>query len=241
MKKLMTLAVTAITALALRPAMADPAAPVAVELFTSQGCYSCPPAEAYLGELAKRKDVVALEWHVDYWDKLVCGSAGQWKDPFSSPAATRRQYAYNNQITGRARAYTPQMIVGGQKESVGSERSKVENAIRRLRKAGPGVALDVQSGASGEIIVNASGATATLWRVEFQKLHVTEVLRGENKGKRLESHNIVQSKSRVGQADGRPIEILTPQPGNGCAILAQVGEVGPVLAAAYCPGDGPAA
>ncbi|MGZ0189584.1 MAG: DUF1223 domain-containing protein, partial [Alphaproteobacteria bacterium] len=89
----MTLAVTAITALALRPAMADPAAPVAVELFTSQGCYSCPPAEAYLGELAKRKDVVALEWHVDYWDKLVYGSAGQWKAPFSSPAATRRQYA----------------------------------------------------------------------------------------------------------------------------------------------------
>ena len=102
-----------------RPAIATAAAaeevPTVVELFTSQGCYSCPPAEAFLGELAKRSDVVALEFHVDYWDDLVYGSAGQWKDPFSDPAYTRRQQVYARGIPG-GRVYTPQIVVDGRLE-----------------------------------------------------------------------------------------------------------------------------
>lgn len=80
--------------------------PVVVELFTSQSCYSCPPAEAYLGELAENPDIVALEWHVDYWDNLVYGSAGRWKDPYSDPAFTERQGLYNLSIRRSGSVYT---------------------------------------------------------------------------------------------------------------------------------------
>jgi len=229
-----------LAALPLGPAAAESAPPVAVELFTSQGCYSCPPAEAYLGELAGRADVIALEWHVDYWDDLVYGGAGKWRDPFSLAAATARQRAYNAAITGAPRAYTPQMIVAGAAGMVGSDRGEVESAIRKARKAAPAASLAVEPHGDGQIVVSATGAATTLWRVDFVKTHVTEVLRGENKGKRLVSHHIVRAKTRLGATSGKPIATTAPGEGLGCAILAQVGETGPVLAASYCPGSGPA-
>ncbi len=237
MKRSIAIAAGAIAALVLGSARAEPANPVAVELFTSQGCYSCPPAERYLGELAKRQDVIALEWHVDYWDDLVYGGAGSWKDPFSSPDATVRQYAYNDAIEGRRRAYTPQMIVAGRKGMVGSDKGRVEEAIRRARKRGAGVTLNVSAGADGKIVVTADGAEATVWRIDFLKIHVTEVLRGENKGKKLESHHIVRARTKLGRTGGDPLASAPPKDGEGCAILAQVGDVGPILAAAYCPGS----
>lgn len=226
-----------IAALVLGSAQAEPANPVAVELFTSQGCYSCPPAERLLAELSKRGDVIALEWHVDYWDDLVYGGAGSWKDPFSSHDATVRQYAYNEAIEGRRRAYTPQMIVAGRKGMVGSDRGRVEDQIRRARKRPVEVALDVTAGGDGRIVVTADGAEATLWRVDFLKTHLTQVLRGENKGKSLESHHIVRSRTKLGRTGDDPIATKAPKDGEGCAILAQIGDVGPILAAAYCPGS----
>jgi hypothetical protein len=237
MKRFGSFAAALLAAFAFRPAAAEPAPPVAVELFTSQGCYSCPPAEAFLGELAKRPDVIALEWHVDYWDDLVYGSAGQWKDPFSMPEATARQYAYNRQISGRGRAYTPQMIVAGSREMVGSQRDRVEAAVRRARGEAPKVGITFETGPDGRISVDAGGAAATLWRVDFLKTRITKVARGENKGKILESHHIVRGKSRIGEVSDGPVAVEAPREGYGCAILAQVGEVGPVLAAAYCPGS----
>src|SRR5712691_6056213 len=95
--------------LAATPAVADPR-PVVVELFTSQGCSSCPPADALLGELARRKDVIALGFHISYWDRLG------WKDPFSSPQSTERQRAYARSFEGQV--YTPQLIVDGAREMV---------------------------------------------------------------------------------------------------------------------------
>ena len=80
--------------------------PVVVELFTSQGCYSCPPAEAYLGELSKNPNIVALEFHVDYWDDLVYGAAGKWKDVFSKPEFTTRQRIYAGNLPD-GQVYTP--------------------------------------------------------------------------------------------------------------------------------------
>lgn len=240
MRKAFLLA-AAVAAILARPALAEPAAPIAVELFTSQGCYSCPPAEALLGEFAQRPDMVALEWHVDYWDDLVYGSAGQWKDPFSSPEATARQYAYNAAIEGRARAYTPQVVVGGRRGMVGTSRDRIESAVRRLRKAGSEATLSVARTSAGEIEVAASGAGLTVWRVDFLKRHVTKVLRGENKGKTLESRHIVKAKTRLGEAGAGPMLTGAPAAGDGCAILAQVGETGPILAAAYCPAAGPPA
>src|SRR5271169_3162894 len=100
--------------------------PIVVELFTSEGCSSCPPADALLAELAGRPDVLALSFHVDYWDRLG------WKDPFSSPDATRRQHGYAD-LLGLATVYTPQMIVDGRWQAVGSDRSEVERALGSAR------------------------------------------------------------------------------------------------------------
>lgn len=217
-------------------AKADSAPPVVVELFTSQGCYSCPPAEAYLGKLAQRADLVALEWHVDYWDDLVYGGAGKWKDPFSSAEATARQRNYNESIRGQRRVYTPQMIVAGVRETIGSNRDKVEAAIRKVRRAVPKATVQVaQDGDS--LVVTAPDVRATLWRVDFIREHLTEVRSGENKGKSLTSHHIVRAKTRLGDGSAGPLRIDAPSNGMGCAIIAQNGPGEPILAAAYCPGD----
>src|ERR1700750_323254 len=107
--------------------------PILVELFTSEGCSSCPPADALLAELAGRPDVLALSFHVDYWDRLG------WKAPFSSPDATRRQHGYAD-LLGLATVYTPQMVVDGRWQAVGSDRNEVEQALgsaRRIRDGGP--------------------------------------------------------------------------------------------------------
>ncbi|MCG8547170.1 MAG: DUF1223 domain-containing protein, partial [Alphaproteobacteria bacterium] len=103
-------------------------APVVVELYTSQGCSSCPPAEAYLQELAKRDDVLPLEFHVDYWDYIG------WKDKFAQPKFTKRQRDYVKTLNGRY-AYTPQMVIDGKTHVVGSHRGQVEKLIRRSQSS----------------------------------------------------------------------------------------------------------
>src|SRR5436190_20900837 len=115
--------------------------PTVVELFTSQGCSSCPPADALLAQLAGRPDLLALSFHVDYWDRLG------WKDPFSSAAATQRQHRYA-ELLGLATVYTPQMVVDGKWQAVGSDRSDVEQALSSARRSRGGVpvALAVDHG-----------------------------------------------------------------------------------------------
>ena len=105
---------------------------VVVELFTSQGCYSCPPAEKFLGDLAEQETVIALDFHVDYWDNLVHGADGKWKDPFSRPAYTQRQRVYNQRIRGTGNVYTPQMVIDGRLEAVGSRRIAVLSAMPKV-------------------------------------------------------------------------------------------------------------
>ncbi len=223
------------------PVKAAEKGPVVVELFTSQGCYSCPPAEAYLGKLAKRSDVIALEFHVDYWDDLVYGAAGKWKDPFSSPANTQRQRQYNTQIRRTAGVYTPQMVIGGQLEAVGSQTGNVEAAISRIAQSGAGpLSVRITPGADGNLNVRIDGQArraASVWLVSFHRDITTQVRSGENKGKTLTSHNIVSNLQRIGDWRSAPMALTAPMPetGQGCAVLVQNAATGPVLGAAYCP------
>src|SRR5215470_2470293 len=113
--------------------------PVVLELFTSQGCSSCPPADALLGELAQRPGIVALAFHVDYWDYIG------WKDPYASPTNTQRQHDYAVAL-GLHMVYTPQMVVDGRTDVVGSERGDVETAIGRAA-AGPKLAISIEKDA----------------------------------------------------------------------------------------------
>lgn len=216
-------------------------APVVVELFTSQSCFSCPPAEAFLGELVEdNADILALEWHVDYWDDLVYGAAGRWKDVFSDPAYTARQTLYNHAIRGRGAVYTPQMIIGGVDQAVGSRRNEVNAAIATARQTGLAVDVVVESNGDGlRIVVDGQGTDpAAVWLVNYDIAHTTEVLRGENKGKTLTNHHVVRAMQQVGawSGDAVTIEVADQRAENqGCAVLVQTETLGPLLGAGVCP------
>ena len=221
--------------------------PTVVELFTSQSCYSCPPAEAFLGELVEeREDVLGLEFHVDYWDELVHGG-GKWKDIFSSPESTLRQRVYNLRIRGRANVYTPQMVIDGVAEAVGSNRRAVLSAVSEASGRGQslGVTIDETDRTGLQVTVSGTSAEeATIWYVEFLRQHTTDVLRGENKGKTLTNHNIVREFRPIGAWRGQSVSVdlgeIDLPADHGCAVLVQRVETehnvpGPILGAGVCP------
>jgi hypothetical protein len=210
-----------------------------VELFTSQGCYSCPPADELLHDLiTRRPDVVALEFHVDYWDDLVYGSAGKWRDPYSDAAFTRRQRNYNGgPIGGRRGVYTPQMIVNGRRALVGSHADTLEQELKSTDR----LPLDVRINTSGDfLVVQVEGhyrGPARILQVDFIDAARTPVERGENHGKFLSNHNIVTNLWHIGDWDGGPPVVeLVDRAGSatGCALLVQESS-GAILGAAYCP------
>src|SRR6266436_3034015 len=151
--------------------------PIVVELFTSEGCSSCPPADALLAERASRPDVLALSFHVDYWDRLG------WKDPFSSREATERQNRYAT-LLDLATVYTPQIVVDGRWQAAGSDRADVERALDRARRDRRDVpvtlALDRGQARIG-LGPHGDGVDAVLL-IGFDRRHVTAVRRGENSG-----------------------------------------------------------
>lgn len=193
--------------------------PTLVELFTSEGCSSCPPADALLAEVAGRPDVVALSFHVDYWDSLG------WKDPFSSPDATRRQHSYAD-LLGLATVYTPQMVVDGRWQAVGSDRAEVEQALgaaRRNREEVP-VTLAVDHGRAQITMGPGDDAVAaTLLLVGFDRRHVSAVSRGENGGRTLSHVDVVRSIEEVAPFDGRPQTLDVPirSPSDRVAAILQ--------------------
>jgi len=222
-------------------AAADGPAPVVVELFTSQGCSSCPPADRLLGELARRPDVLALSFAVDYWDYIG------WKDPFASPAHTERQRAYGRTL-GRRVVYTPQMVVDGADEAVGSARANVEARIAAAAARGGKLILRFAQDESGRnrILIPArtphipsAAIPATVWLVLYDREHVTAVKRGENAGATLVNHNVVRELRRLGQWTGAatelPFDIAPGAAGDGCAVIVQAGLTGPILGAAAMP------
>ena len=208
-------------------------APVVVELFTSEGCSSCPPADAILGELAQRPNIVPLAFHVDYWDYIG------WKDPYASPASTQRQHDYKAAL-GLHMVYTPQMIVDGRTDVVGSERGDVEAAIGRAA-AQPKLAVAIEKDSAGyRVVIPAAaapaGGPATVWLAFFDGEKETRVARGENGGRTLKEYNIVREWRQIGSWNGQTLSLPLPMPAapgqDGCAVIVQSGPVGPILGAA---------
>jgi hypothetical protein len=215
--------------------------PVVVELFTSQGCSSCPPADAFLGELARRSDVIALAFHIDYWDYIG------WKDPFASPAWTERQHAYKRAL-GLHMVYTPQMVIDGRADAVGSEQRTVNDAITAAAQHDK-VAISITREAAGHyrVALPAAGADrpglpATVWLAVFDREHTTPVKRGENTGRTLTDYNAVRELRQLGEWSGAATELpldldASAMTGKGCAVIVQAGAVGPILGAALLPDE----
>jgi hypothetical protein len=203
------------------------ARPVLLELFTSQSCSSCPPAEALLSSLqASRADILPLSFHVDYWNAL------SWKDPFSSRAATDRQRGYAAALG--TEVFTPQLVVDGRASAVGSDPQAVSSAIAAAQRAqAPGPAVRVQAAQGGLAITVAAGHGAgDVLLAGYDPYHETRVAAGENGGVTLKETNVVRSLRRVGHWDGAALRLTVPlQAGERQAVFLQ-GPDGTILAAA---------
>jgi hypothetical protein len=213
-------------------------APVVVELFTSQGCSSCPPADKYLGELAKRPDILPLAFHVEYWNYIG------WTDPYSKPWATRRQRDYQSSLKERF-VYTPQMVVEGGAEGVGSERDAIEVLISAAEShAVPHPDAQLRWRQDGALLADIGegpspvGQPATVWLVGFDRMHTMKVMAGENEGHTAWDYQAVRSFRRLGGWAGFSEELVVPADeakslgDYGAAVLIQAGGNGPILTAA---------
>ncbi len=215
---------------------ADVGSPVVVELFTSQGCSSCPPADAFLGELAQREDVIALAFHIDYWDYIG------WKDPFASPDFTNRQRGYAGAL-GLRTIYTPQMVIDGRVDAVGSDRGRVEHLIQRAA-ALPKLPIALEASGHDAFRITLPEARlespATVWLAIYDREEHTSVRRGENAGRTLADFNIVREFRKLASWDGAATTLDlnlagAVGKGEGCAILVQGAGQSPILAALAIP------
>lgn len=170
--------------------------PVVVELFTSEGCSSCPPAEAFLTELShQRRDVLPLAFHVTYWNSLG------WKDPYSLPIATQRQAAYSARFGDEP--YTPEMVVNGRRDFVGSDRDKANEVIGKARSDFTAASIEARrDGNAVSIAVGQGSGAATVMLVGFDPQRRTSIGRGENAGLTLIESDIVRSIEPIGQWSG---------------------------------------
>ena len=232
-----------------RAARADSGARlVVVELYTSQGCSSCPAADAFLGELIEmRDDILGLEFHVDYWDNLG------WKDRFSSAESTARQRAYAKTL-GLTYVYTPQMVINGSANEVGSDKMAVIAAVESAHKSNA-VHLDIAVAASDaggvDISIPAAvagvtgGAPATVWLVNFDRHFVTDVTAGENNGREMNNNHVVRSHEAIGTWTGEALnfsigsdQLAGAESSDGCAVIVQFGKHGAIIGAASLWLDG---
>jgi len=211
-------------------------APIVVELFTSEGCSSCPPADALLGELRQRQYVLPLSFHVDYWDYIG------WKDRFGDAAFTRRQQSYA-EAQGNSMVYTPQMIVAGAIDVVGSDRAEVDKALKKAYTRNAMYRVQVLREDDGKVVAHFPeapiGVPATIWLVTYQKSAESHVKAGENAGQSLKTYNVVRSLQKVGIWTGAATEIelkldaaAKANSPDACAIIANQAEHGPIVAAA---------
>jgi len=206
-----------------------------LELFTSQGCASCPPADALLAELGERDDIVALTYHVDYWDYVG------WADTFASPDHSKRQRAYA-ESRGSNRLYTPQLIVNGTTDVVGSRRRDVIKAVGNARLHLP-ITLAVNEDTLAVDIAGQAGLDeAVVWLVTYQDKADVTIERGENEGKVLSYTQIVTGRQLMGMWEPGtgahlklPLHEVLSDGSDGVAIIVQherQGRPGPILGAA---------
>jgi hypothetical protein len=218
-----TLSITAFTASSFA---ADAAHPTVLELFQSQGCSSCPPAQAILNSIADRPDLIALSFAVTYWDRLG------WKDVFAQPAFTNRQSEYAD-FQRKSNVFTPQMIVNGRGILVGSDRSEVESALKRYDRGAGGPQMSL---AADKITIDksASSQAGTVWVAYYDPRLVNVPVRaGENNGRTLPHKNIVRNLSVIGSYSGAAISFNRPPEKSGlkAVVLLQAGTGGPIISA----------
>jgi hypothetical protein len=207
---------------------ADAAHPTVVELFQSQGCSSCPPAEANVAAISNRADVLALSFEVDYWDRLG------WKDTFSKAAWTARQYAYAHAM-GRDGVYTPQVVVNGRVEGDGLEAGELAGLIGRGDRGAGGPEVGFENGAVsvGSGAAPAGGADVWLARYIPRTVEVS-IPRGENGGHTLPYKDVVREMVLLGHWHGAAESFPIPggESGLADAAIVQATGLGPILAAA---------
>ena len=201
-----------VSCLALSPAQAGGPARGVVELFTSQGCSDCPPADAALSGIIDRGGMIALAWHVDYWDN-------PWKDTFSTPAATARQEVYAGHIGGGS--YTPEFVVNGVR---GSSNSSI------VSSGGLPVAVNVNG---GNVKVASGSGQANVFLVNFSGSRVVPIARGENAGRNVTYRHVVTGMRKLGSWNGSALNLNVGGGGN-CAVIVQRPGQGEILGAAMC-------
>jgi hypothetical protein len=206
---------------------ASAAMPVVVEEFQSQGCSSCPPANANVNALADRPEILALSYAVTYWDQLG------WKDTFDQPAFTQRQWDYAH-YAGRGNVATPQVIVNGRTAIVGSDRAQLQQALAKEGAPSGGPAINATG---SEVSVGAAKAEkpATVWLVRYDpRVRWVSIRAGENDGRKLPHRDIVRELTSLGSWTGKPATFALPaatEPGLRSAVLVQLGKGGPIAAA----------
>ena len=199
-----------------------------LELFTSQGCNSCPPADALLDELADRPGILALSFHVDYWDRFG------WKDIFSAPWATARQRAYGEAFRTRY-IYTPMLVAGGRAHVVGSDRAAVAGLVERAA-AHPQLHLRYEAASRNLVLPAAPGAAGRILAVEFSPHETVRIGRGENGGRTITYRNVVRRIETLSEWSGAAGTLMIPALAGHVAILVQ--ERGGAIRAALVLGDG---
>ncbi len=202
--------------------------PVVLELFTSQGCSSCPPADELLNKLAERKNILALSWHITYWNRLG------WADPLSLPEADARQNAYAD-VMNKDGVYTPQLMVQGAHDFVGSSSGKVEDAIEQAGGQGGWIPVTLtRDGDKLTIHADAAAVTADVLLIGYKKHSENDIPRGENSGTKASHRNSVTSLSFLDGWSGGALDRTAPVPaGDGVAVLVQKPGNGAILGAGW--------
>lgn len=204
--------------------------PVVVELFTSQGCSSCPPANQNLAQLADRTDVLALSFGVTYWDDLG------WKDTFASPQFTARQWDYAHSLH-HSQVWTPQVVVDGRADTIGQKSAQIETLIRAAKvRQGAGPRIEVGSDRVSIAAASPPHAKAQVWLVRYDPRVVqVPIRRGENGGKTLPHRNVVHALVNLGAWSGSAASFAikpSADPNLRTAVLVQDGPGGAILSAA---------